>query len=150
MSSGGNGSRPLTESEWFELRNTPYAYSPILLAAKAGDVARLKELRKNGFDLSMTWEGGTTGLHIAAQHNKLDATKYLLERGCDRASKMVSGYSRGGRTALELAEEEEFPEVVQLLKTWEPTPGGPTEDDDTDEPEEYSDEEGWIIGPTAK
>ena len=96
---------------------------------------------------------GTTALHIAAQHNQVAACRYLLEQGADRKAMMLTGYTDQGRTALQLAKEEGFNEVVELLKTW--TPDSPKAADETAKEEEEEDRllrlsdesEGWIYAP---
>ena len=80
---------------------------------------------------------GTTALHIAAQHNQVAACRYLLEQGADRKAMMLTGYTDQGRTALQLAKEEGFNEVVELLKTW--TPDSPKAADEAAKEEEEED-----------
>ena len=46
---------PLSEEAWFEFNGGPYSHTPIIYAAKAGDVERLKELAARGFDLTKKW-----------------------------------------------------------------------------------------------
>ena len=45
---------------------------------------------------------------------------------------MVTGYTNCSKTALDLAKEEEFPEVVELLKN-PPAPNPDASDDEEDE-----------------
>jgi len=144
---------------WGELKGSMYWYSPLLMAARQGYTTTLKALHKSGCDVTASWEGGTTALHIAAQHGKLDACRYLLKRGCNLSTQMQSGYPQGkGKTALQLARDEEgFMEVAELLTTWKPsaTPASDTDDadDDDDDDDAHIDEDDddgkgkWITSP---
>jgi len=56
-------------------------------------------------------ETGSTALHLAAGWGRVDVVKLLLEHGADKTAK-----NKHGRTALELAKEAGFEEVVKALE----------------------------------
>ena len=58
---------------------------------------------------------GQTALHRAAMYGKIQVVEALLNAGADKAVKATSGYYRG-KTALDLAQEENYPTIVKLLR----------------------------------
>jgi beta-lactamase regulating signal transducer with metallopeptidase domain len=55
----------------------------VIHAAKRADVARLKMLIDQGFDINHSFDGDGTALLIAAKRGNLDAVGFLLDQGAD-------------------------------------------------------------------
>lgn len=70
-------------------------------------------LLSHGADINEQQSGGWTILHQAAQHNDPEMISYFIERGADPF--LVKG---DGKTALQLAEEEESIEAASLLQNY--------------------------------
>jgi ankyrin repeat protein len=72
-------------------------------------------LLENGADVNSALNGknaaGWTALHFAAINGDIDLVKYLLSRGAN-----VNHTSDEGSTALSLARQEKYKEIINLLK----------------------------------
>lgn len=66
-----------------------------------------------GADINEQQSGGWTILHQAAQHNDSEMISYFIEQGADPF--LAKG---DGKTALELAEDEECLEAASLLRNY--------------------------------
>jgi hypothetical protein len=55
---------------------------------------------------------GWTALHNAAHEDELETAKYLVARGCS-----LTVQNNDGKTALDRATEEDYPELTQFLTT---------------------------------
>ena len=64
-------------------------------------------------DVNACDEKGRTPLMLATARGYKDAVKLLLERGADPSLKNTNG-----ETALELAKQKEYKEIVNLLESW--------------------------------
>ena len=58
-------------------------------------------------------DNGRTALHWAALHGKIQVVEALLNAGADKAVK-----DEDGRTALDLAQYNNHPAIVKLLRDW--------------------------------
>ncbi len=67
----------------------------IFQASKAGELARIEYLVKNGTDLNCKNAEGKTALHLACLHNQPELVKFILENGGD-----AHAVDAQGRTAL--------------------------------------------------
>ena len=61
----------------------PFDHERVLVAARAGDVARLAELLRAGVPADPPAEAPETALHAAAKEGHLDAMRVLLDAGAD-------------------------------------------------------------------
>jgi Ankyrin repeats (3 copies)/Ankyrin repeat len=89
----------------------------LLAAAEAGHVETVRALLASKADIDLPRERGlirgTTPLIAAASAGKAEVVKVLLEKGANVNAKMEVS---GNLTALYLAREGKYPEVVRLLK----------------------------------
>jgi ankyrin repeat protein len=83
----------------------------LIQAARANDVAMLKELLAAGVDVNARGELQTTALHKAARANAVEAVCFLLDAGAD-----VQLRDTDGHTAIFDAAYREYEEVVELLE----------------------------------
>jgi outer membrane protein assembly factor BamB len=84
---------------------------PLFEAARAGDVARVRELVESGLDPDTEYRWGMTPLNAAAGWGRLEVVRYLLARGADPNS----FYSFHGVSPLEAALEGDHGEVARVL-----------------------------------
>ncbi|XP_067683719.1 ankyrin-3-like isoform X3 [Haliotis asinina] len=71
----------------------------------------LETLTEAGADINVVVKGlGTTPLHLAADKNRVDSVKFLLEHGADKTKKTLVG-----KTAFDMASEKGHTEVMELL-----------------------------------
>ncbi|XP_071082777.1 E3 ubiquitin-protein ligase mib1-like isoform X1 [Haliotis cracherodii] len=71
----------------------------------------LETLTEAGADVNVVVKGlGTTPLHLAADKNRVDSVKFLLEHGADKTKKTLIG-----KTAFDMASDKEHTEVMELL-----------------------------------
>lgn len=73
-----------------------------------------ESLLSNGADVNVAQQGGWTPLHQAAGHGQIEMVRLLLNYGADVASK-----NEEGKTPIDLARENEFTEVVNVLREGE-------------------------------
>ncbi|XP_033728424.1 LOW QUALITY PROTEIN: ankyrin-1-like [Pecten maximus] len=103
---------------------------PLYLAAENGHLDVVKLLCERGADVKKRHvSSGSTALHIAARMGKLDVVQYLLnftttcsnsEHTGDRCSQSrrklnVNAVNADGKTALQLAAEKGYMQIVKLL-----------------------------------
>ena len=82
----------------------------LLMAARKGDTAKLKELLKSGVSPNATSTGSYTALSYAAAGGHLDAMKTLIAAGAD-----VNQQARFGKSALLVAAGSPHVDAVKLL-----------------------------------
>lgn len=73
-----------------------------------------ESLLANGADVNVAQQGGWTPLHQAAGHGQIELVCLLLNYGADVASK-----NEEGKTPINLARENEYTEVVNVLRAGE-------------------------------
>uniref|UniRef100_A0A8C5QRA9 Uncharacterized protein n=1 Tax=Leptobrachium leishanense TaxID=445787 RepID=A0A8C5QRA9_9ANUR len=89
---------------------------PILLAAKENNVFLLKELLEHGaWSRYQTGAVGETPLHVAVQHNNVEAAQILLEKAPDLINQPMTSQLHLGQTALHIATVNENMNLVQML-----------------------------------
>lgn len=74
--------------------------TPLMLAAKYGNVYALAELIKNNVDPNMTNDQGMSALHYAAKFGQTRASLFLMRVGGDKKAQTIEG-----KTAAALAQE---------------------------------------------
>ncbi len=85
---------------------------PVLtLAAARGETQVVKVLLENKADIAGRGVGNWTALMEAAGNNHADTVKLLIDFGAS-----VQDENKWGKTALDIAEERKFPEVVNVLE----------------------------------
>lgn len=85
--------------------------APVAEAARAGDLATIKRLLKEGADVNAALGDGTTALHHAALRGDAEAISVLLYAGANvRATTRLGGY-----TALHLASQRGHDAAVEAL-----------------------------------
>ena len=75
-----------------------FGHTPLIEAAKTGNVEAVKDLVKRGADLEAKSEKAKTALHYAAANGHVDVVNVLLEHGA-----VVDARDRDWRTPLMLA-----------------------------------------------
>lgn len=87
-----------------------------LLAAAQGHVAVLQALKDKGQDMNeSTLKNGWTGLHLAAELNRVEAVKFLLANGARKNTRTTGGAAKG-RTAKQIAEFKGHTQVAEILE----------------------------------
>lgn len=89
--------------------------TPLLQAVMDGELEKVREvLADNTEQLNTTYApNGNTPLHVAALNGYVDIVRFLLEQpGLD-----TTHTNNEGKTALDLAREKGFAEIVQLLES---------------------------------
>jgi ankyrin repeat protein len=87
-----------------------HGHTPLMDAAKAGDMEALADLLARGADITARSEKGKSALHYAAANGKLEAAKLLVEKGAE-----LDPRDRDGHTPLMLAAIYGCNQTVQLL-----------------------------------
>ncbi|MBV9551765.1 MAG: ankyrin repeat domain-containing protein [Alphaproteobacteria bacterium] len=86
-------------------------YNNIPRAAQTGDVGKIRSLLADGYSPNQTDEnGGTTGMHIAAQTGNLQILAILYKAGAD-----INQKDKVGSTPLDYAAERGRLEALKLL-----------------------------------
>ena len=86
----------------------------LLSASKRGDLARVRQLIKNGAKVNCRDDEGETPLMNAAKRGKLKVMKLLLDAGARRKAK-----NKDGKTALEVAVEHKKYKCADYLVSLE-------------------------------
>jgi hypothetical protein len=84
---------------------------PLLLAAKAGEVTKLKDLLSNGANINCKGVDGRTPLHSVAEMGRIDKLKVILEQKVLQ----IEAKDKDGRTPLHLATVNEHNIAFQIL-----------------------------------
>jgi ankyrin repeat protein len=87
--------------------------TPLMFAAINRETECAKELLGHGADVNAKANDGGTALMLAASSGDADLVKALLSRGADVSGKYVETRD----TALMLAKNHGYDEIVQLLQT---------------------------------
>jgi ankyrin repeat protein len=97
--------------------------TPLLEAARVGQIEALKVLIKRGADLNATWDTVATGdgrwsaLHIAVNGGHVEAAKVLLEAGADINFKSVRGETPLDRVVYHnRPDSPNTPQLIDLLR----------------------------------
>jgi uncharacterized protein len=86
--------------------------TPLHDAALSGNSRLIELLTAHGADVNaVDTESASTPLHYAASFGRFDAVKILLRLGANRAAKDSKGL-----TALDVAEHNDHPEIIRLLR----------------------------------
>ncbi|MDO4557740.1 MAG: ankyrin repeat domain-containing protein, partial [Planctomycetia bacterium] len=91
----------------------PNAWTPLHLAAAAGDVRAIRKLLESGASPDAPDTKGWTPLHLAVQKESPDAVRTLLEAGADLFARTADGL-----TPIDLAEQKKAVKTVRLLHQW--------------------------------
>lgn len=89
---------------------------PLLFATRTGNYEKFKLHIEKCEDVNLTQKHknyGTTALMYASRSGYIEMVKQLLEKGAD-----INIKDDGGRTALDLAKENNHSEVVSLINTF--------------------------------
>lgn len=103
-----------TWSQWWKKKRSNC--EDLLMAAEAGNLTKVKDLLNKEiykeFVANLKFQGldEFTALHFAAQENRSEVCKYLLDNGADTEAK-----SSIGRTPLHLCSIRGHPDIVKLL-----------------------------------
>jgi ankyrin repeat protein len=76
-----------------------------------GDEEQVLLAIRSGYDVNETSDGGYTALHAAAENNRLEVIRVLLEHGANPNAKVISG-----ETPLAFAELTGCEEAAALLR----------------------------------
>ena len=86
--------------------------NPLHWAGKRGDLSIANLLLQAGATVDAVTDYGMTALHLAAANGKKNqVVEALLNAGADKAVK-----NNFGKTALDYAQEENYPAIVKLLR----------------------------------
>ena len=91
--------------------NNDFKVAPLHSAVAKKSIPIAKMLLEAGANVNARQTSGVTALHSAVHNGQLDMVQLLLERGADISSTMEDG-----RTPLSMAEEENFTEIITILK----------------------------------
>jgi ankyrin repeat protein len=87
-----------------------HGHTPLIDAAKQGDVEQVKDLMRRGADVGARSEKGKTALHYAAANGHVEVVKFLLTNGAE-----VDARDRDWHTPLMLAAIYGCNHTVQAL-----------------------------------
>jgi ankyrin repeat protein len=96
---------PAIRDDWFEAER-------FIRAAGEGDIAEMSRLASSGYDANLMDELSRSALHYAATEGQYLAATWLLQHGAEvnlHDEEMI------GETALCLAVQLDYPEMVELL-----------------------------------
>jgi ankyrin repeat protein len=106
---------PRTREDWFEAEQ-------LIRAAQEGNLAEVQRLAKEGFDLNLMEEIERSALHYAVDGEHYKVAQWLLENG---ARVNLHDEEMIGETALALAVQRDYPEMVELLLSFGADPDIP-------------------------
>ena len=86
------------------------ASAQFLHAARVGNIATIHKLLAQGVAVDARDDGGNTSLMLAVTHRQAQVVRKLLDSGAD-----ASLVNASGLTALQLAKQQGFADIVQLL-----------------------------------
>ena len=89
--------------------------SPVHDAARSGSEKSLRLLKDEGANMVIKTGNGSTPLHYAAQYDKIDAVKYLLNLDEYMAKGVVDIANASGQTALHVAARHGKDKSVEQL-----------------------------------
>ncbi|TGL63629.1 ankyrin repeat domain-containing protein [Leptospira sarikeiensis] len=89
-------------------------YTPLMIAAREGEVEIADFLIRNGADINARTRDGHTALMMAVYNRNIEIVKLLLKNGAN-----VSIKSKQGHTALSEASLEESLQIKELLASYE-------------------------------
>jgi ankyrin repeat protein len=101
-------------SGW-QVADAPSPNQQLLLAAKEGDTAAVRQLLKQGADIETKDHGGSTPLALAAEFGHGDTANLLLQQGADA----VAGHMNGADALIEAAQMGNTKKVELLLERGE-------------------------------
>ena len=86
-----------------------------MLAAARGHAEVARWLRESGANLNHTAKSGLSALMLAALYGHIDVAQALLAAGADPTLRSAGAPGFNGKTALDLARDNEDPQLVELL-----------------------------------
>lgn len=96
---------PRIREDWFETEQ-------LIRAAQDGDLSEVRRLASEGFDVNLMDEIERAALHYAIEGEHYNVAQWLLENG---ANVNLHNEDMIGETALALAVQRDYPEMVELL-----------------------------------
>ena len=114
---------PNKHAAFFSNKKIDSSYTPMTLAAKSGQLAVIKDLINDGFDVNEAGEHEKTPLEYAVENNSYNITKALLEAGASVLIKYVCvNNTIGYRCVLNISGKDKKPsdEVVKLVLSYLP------------------------------
>eukprot|EP00041_Stephanoeca_diplocostata_P011156 m.180951 g.180951 ORF g.180951 m.180951 type:complete len:437 (-) comp18439_c0_seq3:212-1522(-) len=97
--------------------------TPLMRAAASGWIFGVETLAKFGANVDATDPYGTTALHYACEHNKIDMVRLLIKLGADMNKSASIGRWKG-KSPFMIARKKGFTEIVGLLSDLGPSNGG--------------------------
>jgi ankyrin repeat protein len=112
-------------------RSVNWGRLPLICAAKYGHAALVEQLLNKGADLNAVDAQGWTALAIAAYYGHADCVKVLLEHGPNLNQEtfgiyLFNGDNQVGKTALQLAREQGYQEIAELIQATSKKSGATT------------------------
>jgi ankyrin repeat protein len=92
----------------------PDGSTPLHIAVDNRDLETVKLLLREGANAQLLDKEGVAPIHIAAMQGKQAIIKALLDYQI--GTELIDAKIPGGKTALDLAQDQKYPEVVKLLK----------------------------------
>ncbi len=93
-----------------------FTQTEFMAAAENGDIAKMENAlgRPKGFlVLKNNWpSNGKTALHLATENNRLEAVKFLINKGLD-----INQPDFQGETPFEVAKRLSFTEIIELMSS---------------------------------
>ncbi|EDV29059.1 uncharacterized protein TRIADDRAFT_52567 [Trichoplax adhaerens] len=86
------------------------SFFAVMLSARQGHVELIKQLHKNGADMSCCSQFGRNPLHIAAWHGHIDCVDFLLQVNCP-----ILSYDLNGKTPMQLATQRHQDECQRRI-----------------------------------
>jgi len=88
-----------------------YGFTPLHIAARAGDIAKVQYLLDLGVDPDARSDLQQTALHLAAWHGQAEIARLLIAHGAD-----VNARMQDGRTPLNFAQSYGNADVISVLE----------------------------------